>query len=136
MTCFRDGQPVTADSGLTVVYDQAEAVFSTSSFSYVAVTGSSLTVPAGNWLLHYSIELIADYPSYNLAGCELQNQTDTTQIATSMTQLTDLYGWTLHGGIYRTTFASPKTYRWRIAVFAGGGPVGCQRARIMGVRES
>lgn len=137
MTCFLDGRPVTA-SGVNMLYDDAveSGFFSTANTLYTTVTGSSLTVPAGKWALHYSIEMAAEADFGNLCGAQLYNSTDAVQIAQAREPLFDIYGWDLKGGVYYATLATPKTFIWQIRVVVGFGPVYARKARILAVEDT
>lgn len=134
--CFGDGKLLgAAGYSLNVLQNQAEADFSTSSSSFVQVTGSQLIIPAGSWVINYQIELAAESSFANLCQAQIYNVTDTFQIAMANEPLYDTYGWDLKGGCYYATFAASKTLQWQIRRAVGSGPVYARHARIIAIED-
>lgn len=138
MGCFINGVPEDVGGGggaVNMLYDAVESPFSTSSVSYVTVPGSLLSVPAGTWAIDHSIEIAGDEFFSSVAGAQFYNLTDATQITSVREPLEIDFGYSVHGGVFHVTLASPKDFIWQFRLVSGFGPVYVRRARIRAIEE-
>jgi len=135
MTCYKNGVPVTPGGGARILYDEYETPTSKTTAGYSQCGTSSLTVPAGNWLLVCSLEIWADYPSNNMVQGQLWDNTNSAEIISILETITDVYDYSSHSGIKLVQLTGDTTYQWRYQRLAGTGPVGFRRARISAIEQ-
>lgn len=139
MSCFQNGELVGGGGGggpLNVLTNFAEGVYSTTSGAFPTVTGSGISIPAGDWVFTWSIELSVS-ASGTVAIARVRNTTDAVSYQGPVSIMINTAGeYELCGGDYYTTFGGTKNLEWQLARLSGAGTVYCQRARIVAIEKA
>lgn len=132
MPCYANGILVDGGGGssLTLLVDEQEAEQTTTDAAYVQFPSSQLILPAGNWLVHYSIEMKTSSTTTNI-NTRVYDTVGTSELCFNNYSQLGVLDYHLHGGIKYVT--GPATLQWQFYRSAGSGTGYARRARIAAV---